>query len=441
VASDACVTVHGLSKKFARSLKRSFLYGAADIRDLLLRRPAGETLRPTEFWALREVSFELARGRSLGIVGQNGSGKTTLLRLICGILRPTQGRAAVSGRIAPMLALGAGFKPVLSGRQNVFLNLALLGLSEREAKARFDAIVDFAELHDAIDAPLGTYSSGMQTRLGFACAVHTEPSLLVVDEVLAVGDARFRIKCRNRLNQMRRAGTALMLVSHSAVLVETLSDECLYLRQGRAVMHGEPRKVLAAYEEDGVALAATANEAKAQSAAERALSPGQRVAVRRTRLCGAAGEDVPSWTSGADAGLAVTLHATAPLEPVSVNLMVFDVAEPGGEAALMLMSSKDVGWLRLPAGETVLDLRLPRLGLRPGTYRLKLSVSHGGMHDILDVVDDVRVVVRDAGGVDNCRFFQGRDWAFDRADACAPPSRPSRAGGSADVDAVDADFG
>src|SRR4030095_606404 len=160
-----CVAVRGVAKKFARSLKRSFLYGARDIGRLLAGRGQDDTLRPTEFWAVRDVSFELRRGRSIGIVGLNGSGKTTLLRMICGILRPTLGSVAVRGRIAPMLALGAGFKPVLSRRHNVFLTLSLLGVAERDIRTRYASIVDFAELHEAIDAPLGTYSSGMQARL------------------------------------------------------------------------------------------------------------------------------------------------------------------------------------------------------------------------------------------------------------------------------------
>jgi lipopolysaccharide transport system ATP-binding protein len=420
MADDVVIAAKGLGKKFARSLKRSFVYGARDLGRALLGRRDDDRLRPTEFWAVRDVSLTLRRGRSIGIVGHNGSGKTTLLRMVCGILRPNLGEVAVHGRIAPMLALGAGFKPVLSGRQNVFLNLALLGVSEREARRRLPAIVDYAELHDAIDAPLGTYSSGMQARLGFACAVHTEPSILVVDEVLSVGDARFRVKCRNTINELRRNGCALLLVSHSPVLVETLSDECLYLQGGKAVALGPAGEVLRRYAADDAAQAAAGNAAKAAALRERAPEPGRRVAVRGLELR-SDGRSGANWATGAPGELVVALRATAATEPVSVNVLLVDLVHQVGETVQLLMSSRDLGWLRLPAGDSEVTLALPHVGLRPGAYRLKLSVSSGALHDILDVVDDVRVVVTDGGAGANAAYFQPRAWRSAGATVCAAP--------------------
>ena len=420
MAADVCVEVHGLGKKFARSLKRSFVYGARDIGRLLLGRGADDSLRPSEFWAVRDVSFELRRGHSIGIVGQNGSGKTTLLRMICGILRPNLGRVQVHGRIAPMLALGAGFKPVLSGRQNVFLNLALLGVAERDIRARFDAIVDFAELHEAIDAPLGTYSSGMQARLGFACAVHTEPSILVVDEVLSVGDAKFRVKCRNKINELRRAGCSLLLVSHSPVLVETLSDECLWLRGGRVAALGPAREVLKRYEQDAVEQAAAGNAAKGVALADRDLVVGARVAVRGVALRRDGG-NVAHWQVGCSGELVVALRARESTAPVSVNVMVFDLVHQVGETVQLMMSSRDHGWLGLPAGESEVALVLPQVGLRAGSYRVKVSISCGRMHDILDVVDDVRLVVVDGGEAGQGTYFQPRSWRSGTATVVAAP--------------------
>lgn len=432
MAGDACVEVRGLGKKFARSLKRSFVYGARDIGRMLLGRRDDDTLRPTEFWAVKDVSFTLRRGRSLGIVGRNGSGKTTLLRMICGILRPNLGHVHVHGRVAPMLALGAGFKPVLSGRQNVFLNLALLGVAERDIRARFDAIVDFAELHDAIDAPLGTYSSGMQARLGFACAVHTEPAVLVVDEVLSVGDARFRVKCRNRINELRRGGCSLLLVSHSPVLVETLSDECLYLRGGRAVAFGTARTVLEQYEQDSVAQAGEVNAAKSAALAARDLAPGSRVAVCGVGLS-SAGQAVSQWRVGRPGELVVALQAREVTAPVSVNVMIFDLVHQVGETVQWLKSSRDHGWLELPAGDSEIALVLPQVGLRAGSYRLKISVSAGPMHDILDVVDDVRLVVGHGDGPNHGTYFQPHVWQAAAMTVVAAPA----AGDSDDPAAAD----
>jgi lipopolysaccharide transport system ATP-binding protein len=402
---DLCVSVRGVSKKFARSLKRSFVYGARDIGRVLLRRPPDDSLRATEFWAVRDVSFDLRRGMSIGIVGQNGSGKTTLLRMICGILRPTLGTIAVHGRIAPMLALGAGFKPVLSGRQNVFLNLALLGVAERDIRARFDAIVDFAELHEAIDAPLGTYSSGMQARLGFACAVHTDPSILVVDEVLSVGDARFRVKCRNKINDLRRAGTSLLLVSHSAVLVETLSDECLFLRGGKTAGFGKPREILRAYDAD-------AAKHPPVQAPTTAPQPATALPTKAgVHLVGVTfGGTDAEWTTGEDAALELTLASDAPFDDLSINVMVFDLAAPGSEAVLFLTSSQDAGWLQLPAGQHTVRLHLPHLGLVTGSYRIKISVSRTELHDILAVQDNLRVAVRSRHRAEIGMYHQPRSW-------------------------------
>ena len=413
--NDICVRLEQVSKKFARSLKRSFVYGARDMGRAVLGRPLDPSLRPSEFWAVRDVSLELKRGQSLGIVGLNGSGKTTLLRMVSGILQPTKGRVQVDGRIAPMLALGAGFKPVLSGRENVFLNLSLLGVSEPEIRDRFDAIVDFADIGDALDAPLGTYSSGMKSRLGFACAVHTDPQLLVVDEVLAVGDVRFRMKCRNRINELRRAGTSLLLVSHSSVLIETLSDQCIYMRKGRVVAQGEPREVMRAYDEDVMAQATERQAQRVQQRAEaRTVEADQPVVIESIEVQTQAAAEGGFFVAGLPGSLVLGLRSSGPCTDISVNVMVFDQTHQPGETVLMLMSSRDQGWLNLEAGTTQVRLNFPQVGLRAGTYRVKASISRGGQHDLLDAMDDVRLVVRDAGRAANSLYFQPRDWACER---------------------------
>jgi lipopolysaccharide transport system ATP-binding protein len=418
--NDICVSVQGVSKKFSRSLKRSFLYGARDIGRLVLGKSGEDSLRPSEFWAIRDVSLELRRGQSIGIVGLNGSGKTTLLRMISGILSPTLGQIHVEGRIAPMLALGAGFKPVLSGRENIFLNLSLLGVAERDIRDRYDSIVDFAELSESIEAPIGTYSSGMLARLGFACAVHTDPKILVVDEVLSVGDARFRMKCRNRINELRRVGTSMLLVSHSAIMIETLSDECLFMQRGRVMARGAPRDVLRAYEEDSIREANARNSTKLAAPATRKPAEGELLVVRDVGLRTADGQ-AGSWVAGRDAELLMDLHCLRTIEEVSVNLLIFDLTHQPGETVQFMVSSRDIGWMRLRQGDAQVRLAVPQVGLRPGTYRLKLSISCGGMHDILAVVDDVRLVVRDAGGVANCLYYQPRTWHVQGAELYGPP--------------------
>jgi lipopolysaccharide transport system ATP-binding protein len=200
-----------------------------------------------EFWALREVSLDVRRGDTIGIVGRNGSGKSTLLQMICGILAPTTGSVEVAGRIAALLELGAGFNPEFTGRENVFLNGAILGLSPSEVAKRYDEIVGFAELADFIDRPVKTYSSGMFVRLAFAVATTCEPDVMVVDEALAVGDEAFQRKCFARLERMRERGATILFVSHSAGTVLQLCNTACLLDQGELLLSGSPRDVITAY--------------------------------------------------------------------------------------------------------------------------------------------------------------------------------------------------
>ena len=186
-----------------------------------------------EFWSLRGVDFEVAKGETVGIVGRNGSGKSTLLQLACGILTPTEGTVEAHGRTAALLELGAGFNPEFSGRDNVFVNAAVLGLKRHETEERLDRIVAFAELGDFIDRPVRTYSSGMYVRLAFSVAVHVDPEVLVIDEALAVGDAAFQLKCIERMNEIRDRGTTILFVSHSAEQVKRFCDRALWLDRGR----------------------------------------------------------------------------------------------------------------------------------------------------------------------------------------------------------------
>jgi ABC-type polysaccharide/polyol phosphate transport system ATPase subunit len=210
-------------------------------------RLRGRRVTFEEFWALRSVTLTVPAGEVAGIVGANGAGKSTLLKLVARVLRPTRGRVRVTGRVAPLLELGAGFHPELTGRENVFLNATLLGHSHREVRAAFDAIVAFAELEAFIDAPLRTYSSGMVARLGFAVATAWQPEILILDEVLAVGDEAFQRRCRARLEGFARSGTTVLLVSHSAQAVRELCTLAFWLDRGVLRAAGPAADVTAHY--------------------------------------------------------------------------------------------------------------------------------------------------------------------------------------------------
>ena len=201
----------------------------------------------SEFWALRDVTLRIERGEVLGVVGRNGAGKSTLLKVISRVLHPTRGRVRVWGSVAPLLELGAGFHPELTGRENVFLNGTLLGRSHREITQRFADILDFAELSDFIDAPLRTYSSGMTARLGFAVATTWKPDVLLLDEILAVGDEAFQVKCRERIASFRDGGTTILLVTHDLNLVQTLCQRTAWIDHGTVRCIGPSRDVARAY--------------------------------------------------------------------------------------------------------------------------------------------------------------------------------------------------
>jgi lipopolysaccharide transport system ATP-binding protein len=216
------------------------------LHEAVLRR--GRWLRPAVcFWALRDVSFSVPQGRTVGIIGANGAGKSTLLRLVAGVGKPDEGKVEIHGRIGALLDLSAGFHPDLTGRDNVYVNGVVAGLTRRQVASRLESIVAFAELEDAIDNPLHTYSSGMQMRLGFAVAVHVDPEILLIDEVLAVGDIAFQQKCLRRIAQFRAEGRTIVLASHQADVMQELCDEVIWLARGRLEAIGPPAEIIARY--------------------------------------------------------------------------------------------------------------------------------------------------------------------------------------------------
>jgi ABC-type polysaccharide/polyol phosphate transport system ATPase subunit len=233
-----------VSKIYRRYGGRQF----ATLKSALLQRSIIRDLQPSEtFPALKNVSFKVAKGSTFGVMGRNGSGKSTALKLVAGITKPTSGTIHVDGRISALIELGAGFHPEISGRENVFINGIMLGLSKREIQARFDEIVDFAELREFIDAPVKTYSSGMYMRLGFAVAINVDPDVLLVDEVLAVGDEGFTHKCLDKFGEFRRRGKTILLVTHSLNLIERFCDDAIWLDAGEKRAEGDPKRVIGAY--------------------------------------------------------------------------------------------------------------------------------------------------------------------------------------------------
>ena len=234
IMKDIGVKASGVGKKFSKDLTHMMLYGVQDIalNTLGMDAPAG-ILRKGEFWALDNVSFELKRGQTLGVIGPNGSGKTTLLKLLNGIFMPDRGKIEISGRVGALIQVGAGFHPMLTGRENIYVNGAILGMSKKEIDKKFDSIVDFADIGEFLDAPVRHYSSGMFVRLGFSVAIHCEPDILLVDEVLAVGDMGFQTKCFNEIGRIRKKGAVTVLVSHNMHIVSAFAEKVMLLTRGK----------------------------------------------------------------------------------------------------------------------------------------------------------------------------------------------------------------
>lgn len=249
--SDILVKVEEVSKRFCRSLKQSLWYGMQDLGSELLGRKHGNegSLRQDEFWALRDVNFELRRGECLGLIGRNGAGKTTLLRLLNGLIRPDSGRIEIHGRVGALIALGAGFNPILTGRENILVNASVLGLSKVEISDKINEIVEFSELGEFLDMPVQSYSSGMAIRLGFSVAVSLDPDLMLVDEVLAVGDSLFQRKCFDRILQLRQRGASFIIVTHNPYQVERLCQKAAILHSGRMLPVTDGKEALAQYYE------------------------------------------------------------------------------------------------------------------------------------------------------------------------------------------------
>lgn len=243
---EVLVKVEGLSKKFCKSLKKSLRYGVQDLVGSVLGKQPTDTLRKDEFWALQDINFELRRGECLGLIGHNGAGKSTLLKILNGLINPDHGKVTLRGRVGALIELGAGFNPILSGRENIYNNGAVLGFTKEEIDNKVEKIIDFAELREFIDMPVQNYSSGMKVRLGFAVAAQMEPDVLIIDEVLAVGDIGFRGKCYEAIGQMSKR-CAIIFVSHSMPMIARISTESILLKNGIISLKGDVAQTIEAY--------------------------------------------------------------------------------------------------------------------------------------------------------------------------------------------------
>ncbi len=337
----------------------------------------GDLKTGERFEALRGVSFDVAAGKTLGIIGENGSGKSTLLKILAGISKPTAGEVITQGRISALIELGAGFHPEISGRENIFINGVILGLSRKEIQAKYDEIVRFAELEEFIDNPVKSYSSGMFMRLGFSIATNVNPDILLIDEVLAVGDASFVPKCLDKINEFRRHGKTIIFVSHDLATIERICDEVIWIKKGKIEMRGYPKRVTDAYLEyvgkkDEVKSLALHGEEEAASGREKEKRWGSReIEISNVRMFDAA--DNEKYIFQADEPLAIQFDVEA---HAAESDFVFGIGVFNGEGISCYGSNTllENYSARQIQGKGSVRLTVPELGLVNGTYFLDIAV-------------------------------------------------------------------
>jgi ABC-type polysaccharide/polyol phosphate transport system ATPase subunit len=376
------------------------------LKEAIVRR---RQLRPVDVWALRDVSFRVEPGESVGFIGRNGSGKTTLLRLIAGIFRPTSGRLAVAGQVGSLLELGAGFHQDFTGRDNIYLSASIYGLRKEEVERRFDEIVEFSELDRFIDLPIRTYSAGMHMRLGFAIAVNVDAEILLLDEVFAVGDEAFQRKCIDRILAFRQQGKTIAFVSHSAPALERMCDRALLLRQGSVEYDGETGEAIRRYQQ---LLAGEENPAE-RAAGLREWGSGE-ARVTDVRLLGADGEPREFYSAGDSLALRIGVEASEDVEPPVLAVELRDASGVLlGESAIAL---GDLGWDGSGRVEARFDVE--RLLLVEGRFQFNLAlIDHARALRYHSVEKAAEFSVLPQGGSRGFFLLEG-DWSL--AEAVSP---------------------
>jgi ABC-type polysaccharide/polyol phosphate transport system ATPase subunit len=383
------------------------------IKDLFVARGRSDA---REVQALRDVSLAVEPGDAVGLVGRNGSGKTTLLRLVSRIIKPTSGRIEAGGRIASLLELGAGFHPDFSGRENVYLNGSIHGLSRKRVREVMDEIVAFAELEQFIDLPVRTYSSGMFMRLGFSVAAHIEADVLLLDEVFAVGDEQFQRKCFGKIAEFKNRGGTIVFVSHDAQAVERLCDRAVLLRQGEVAFDGETREAIAAYR---ALLAADANPDELGAGLKEWGSGEARIVT--AQLLDDDGDERVQLA----AGEAATVRLVVAAEPgVSAPRVSLELRDDGGLVlGTAVQDTDELGW-NGGSGERELRFRLPRLPFADGRFHLRFALTDPQNGRLLHTLDDaVRFFVFPTGEATGAVLLDGT-WSLQESGAAAPTRRP-----------------
>ena len=347
----------------------------------LIRRPAGDTAngnragwrnllrKGSEFWALRNVSFVVERGEALGIIGHNGAGKSTILKLLSSVTAPTSGEIVIDGRLAALIEIGSGFHPELTGRENVYLNGVLMGMRRREITAKLDSIVEFAGVEQFIDTPVKHYSSGMYLRLGFSIAAHLDPDILLLDEVLAVGDAAFQAKCLDRVTELKRAGTTIVFISHNLHAVSRLCQRTLLLRRGEILSAGPTNEVIAEYERILFNLTPSAPHG------DPIIEQPQAAEIVSLAFCDSYNRRTNSFRTGDSLRAVVEYKVTEPIEDAVIEVYFYSVF---GNMHCHFSTLAEGERLSLVPGEGAIEFFCPEVALEAATFNVDVGIKRRG---------------------------------------------------------------
>lgn len=403
----AAIEIDDVSKRF-----RLYKEKPGSVKEIFTK--FGRAPKYDEFWALKNVSLEVEEASVHGLIGHNGCGKSTLLRIMAGIHKPTSGRVATTGRISALLELGAGFHPELTGRENIYLNAAILGLSRKQTDALYDGIVDFSGLHAFVDSPVKHYSSGMFVRLGFSVAVHVDPQILLIDEVIAVGDEEFQRRCLDHLANLRSQGVTIVLVSHALAVVQNMCDTVTWMDHGQVMAQGTALQVVGDYLHEVNNEEANRHPAEVEPGVDGAAlaAAAEAVKIEGFELIDAKGDIAPFALSGEQVAIRVHWRASRAVEPPQLRLTI---ESEGGTTLSTTALDPDPDAIP-SAGRFFVDYALDHFPLAPGNYIVKLVARDLGSHVELDRFVDTPLLVRSGGYVIDGMFDLRGRWSAVRSE-------------------------
>lgn len=383
----------GVSKKYKVRGEQN----GSDARHPWVRKLQNLSQRKKDFWALRDVNLQVKRGETFGIIGHNGAGKSTILKLLSNITSPTSGKITICGRLSALIEVGSGFHPELTGRENVYLNGSILGMRRREISEKLDRIADFAEIREFLDVPVKRFSSGMYVRLGFSIAAHLNPHILLLDEVLAVGDAAFQKKCLERISELKRLGTTIVFISHDLGAVERICDRVMLLRRGEVFACGDAREIIATYQSQ--ADASTLNVNTTWMASDDAK-------IRSLVFQRVEGSNAP-FRTGDSLTAAIHFTATAPIADVVFEIIFFTA----DREVLCHFSTESIGpSISLEPGDGVLEFFCPEIGLPAGLYYTDVAVKERGAPEAIHWLYQATMLRVDPGKAIVGKFHLPHSW-------------------------------